>query len=60
MLPLPKDKDGNVDTYKAGAPIALGGVLIVVLAVLGFFYLAPDPLGHGDNVAKPGKLMKTQ
>ena len=48
---LPKTKDGEIDTYLLGAPVALGAILSVIALVLLMFRCSPEPLGKTEREA---------
>jgi hypothetical protein len=55
---LPKTKDGEIDTYLVGAPIALGAILSIIAMVFLMFHLAPSPLGSEEKAAQTQKADK--
>ena len=55
---LPKTKDGEIDTYLLGAPIALGAILSIIAMVLLMFHCAPAPLGSEEKAAEAQKTEK--
>lgn len=55
---LPKTKDGEIDTYLLGAPVALGAILSIIAMVFLMYHFSPAPLGSEDKAAQAQKADK--